>query len=167
MLFVYQKAGGNQPVLYREKIEWSFDSILRRIADELGVNAENARALYCSYRSGELSESAARGLKKVIQPVVEALTNEIERAKVGGFVYIDAPHPLPFASPFKHKGATFEELPVNEILGEVGLAPDRVMSEQASVASFRRLAPFLEAYFAKSTSDINQKLRRRLHWLAD
>jgi len=30
----------------------------------------------------------------------------------------------------------------------------------------RHLLPFLEAYFDKSDLEINQKLRRRLHWLA-
>jgi len=29
----------------------------------------------------------------------------------------------------------------------------------------RYMFPFFEAYFDKSNSDINQKLRRRLHWL--
>ena len=29
----------------------------------------------------------------------------------------------------------------------------------------RHILPFLEAYFDKGNSEINQKLRRRLHWL--
>ena len=34
-------------------------------------------------------------------------------------------------------------------------------------AMLRPLLYFVEAYFDKSNSEINQKLRRRLHWLAE
>ena len=41
----------------------------------------------------------------------------------------------------------------------------RIAARMPSIS--RHLLPFIEAYFDKSNSDINQKLRRRLHWLAD
>jgi hypothetical protein len=170
-LFVFQKVEGDYPVLYREPLPWSFASIFRRIADEFGVSEEVAEDLYLSYRRGEMSEAARRGFKKAIQPVVDALFAAISKAKLTGMVYIDTPHPLPFDVPHKAGGAKFEELPVQEILTELGLQADpgggKGLSDSEIRARFRNLAPFLESYFAKSTSEINQKLRRRLHWLAD
>jgi hypothetical protein len=161
-LFVFQKVEGDYPVLYREALPWSFHSIFRRISDEFNVSQDVAEELYRTYRSGEISEAAKRGFKKAIQPAVDALLSAVEKAKLTGTIYIDTPHRLPFDAPYRASGAKFEELPVNEILMELGLR-----SEQAVDARFRNLAPFFESYFAKSTSEINQKLRRRLHWLAE
>jgi hypothetical protein len=171
-LFVFQKVEGNYPVLYREPLPWSFGSIFRRIADEFGVSEPVAEELYRAYRRDELSEGAKRGFKKALQPVVDALFAAVEKARLNGAVYVDTPHLLPFDTPHRHSGAKFEELPVNEILMELGLRAagqdDEMESSEAEIrARFRNLAPFLESYFAKSTSEINQKLRRRLHWLAD
>jgi hypothetical protein len=91
----------------------------------------------------------------------------IAQAKLKGFIYSDSTNTLPFDLPFQHKGVTFEELPVKEILMSLGLQGDMDMSLAATRGAFRHLAPFLESYFAKNTSEINQKLRRRLHWLAE
>ena len=166
-LFIFQKANGEQPVLYRESLGWSFDAIFRQIADELGVSPAAAHELYHHYRSGSLSESAARQFKKMLQPALDVLFAEMERAKLGGYVYIDTAEPMPFDMPYKHKGATFEALPLSEIFAELGLHGGEEMSSKELERNFRHLAPFLESYFAKNTSEINQKLRRRLHWLAD
>ena len=56
--------------------------------------------------------------------------------------------------------------PLAEILQQLGFAEREGDAGTDAVAS-RHLLPFLEAYFDKSNSEINQKLRRRLHWLAD
>jgi hypothetical protein len=166
-LFVFQKVNDAHPVLYREKLPWSFDSIFARLGEELGVSAEVARELYHEYRSGNLSEAAKRGFKRALQPSVDALLDAIEKAKISGSVFFDADHPAPFDLPHKHKGVTFAELPVAEILTELGLQTKGDISEELIRARFRHIAPFLESYFAKSVSEINQKLRRRLHWLAE
>jgi hypothetical protein len=92
---------------------------------------------------------------------------EMERAKLAGHIYIDTAEPMPFDMPYKHKGATFEALPLGEIFTELGLHSGEEAAYKEMARNFRHLAPFLESYFAKSTSEINQKLRRRLHWLAD
>lgn len=161
-LFVFENAKEGYPVLYRETLKWSFDKIFFDIAAELGVNLATGRGLYRAYRAGALSETAARAFKKILQPAIAGLLDEVEKAKIHGSVYFDAAYPAPFALPFKHKGASFDELPLNDILAELDLG---VLDDDASLVSFRHLAPFLEAYFAKNTSEINQKLRRRLHWL--
>lgn len=166
-LFVFQKVSGDHPVLYREHIAWSFESIFRKIAEEFGVSGEMAQELYASYRRGELSESTARHFKKTIQPSLDTFFRELEKAKISGFVYLDTPYQMPFDLPYKHSGLTFEALPVGEILAELGLQADPETAGEGLIPAFRYLAPFLEAYFTKSTSEINQKLRRRLHWLAE
>jgi hypothetical protein len=120
--------------------------------------------MYCE---GKLSENARRGFKKAIQPAVDSFLENAARARVGGSVYLDSPHPLPFALPHKYQGVTFDELPIDEILSELDLTADTEVLRGPHGFQFRYVAPFLEAYFAKRTSEINQKLRRRLHWLAE
>lgn len=168
-LFVLTKANGEHPVLYREKLGWSFGVVFGQIAREFGVSEKTAKSLYQKYRNGNLSEAAERSFKKAIRSATDTLLDETERAKLGGFVYIDAEHAAPFDLPHKHKDVTFEKLPAAEILEELDLAfdLDSWADGPREAEVFRMLAPFLEAYVAKSTSEINQKLRRRLHWLAD
>ena len=79
---------------------------------------------------------------------------------------IDALVDLPFALPYKYGGATFERFPLAEVLVQLGFA-DREGDYGSEVVISRHLLPFIEAYFDKSNSEINQTLRRRLHWLAD
>jgi hypothetical protein len=165
-LFVFEKADGEHPVLYREAMPWSFHEIFTAIAASLGVTIATATRLYQAHRADAFSPGAARNFKKIIQPAIDALLQEVERAKVRGFVYFDSEHSLPFDLPYNHKGVIFEAIPVNEVLAELDLEVDAVSwNRVAPHDAFRNLAPFLEAYFAKNTSEINQKLRRRLHWL--
>jgi hypothetical protein len=165
-LFILQKADGGQPILYREKLPWSFATIVRRIADELGVGPEAAGELYHAYCNGKLSATAERGFRKMLQPSTDALFDAMEKAKLSGYVYLDTPEPVPFDLPRKGKGLVLEALPTEEIMEEFDLRFSDAVTEDLRV-KFRNFAPFLESYFAKSTSEINQKLRRRLHWLAE
>ena len=165
-LFVLQKTKDEYPVLYREKLAWSFDSLFVRIAAELGVSDIVAREIYRAYLSKSMSESALRAFKRFIDPAVEQFLKEVGKEKLKGLVYMDVEHDMPFALPYKYGAATFDQFPLAEILQQLGFAgregdfaPDAVVS--------RHLMPFIEAYFDKSNSDINQKLHRRLHWLAD
>jgi len=164
-VYVLQNAKDGHPVLYREKLEWDFHELIRSIENGLQVNTRVAKALYEQYRTHEMSESAARAFKKIIDPAVAAFVAALAKKKIRGFVYVDAERELPFAMPHRLRGAVIEAMPLSEILEELdfpaesaGIAlPPRILS--------RHLLPFLEAYFDKSNSDINQKLRRRLHWL--
>lgn len=166
-LFVLQKAKDQYPVLYRERLAWSFGALFRRVAGELKVTEKTAEELYLSYRTGTMSLGATRAFKKTIQPAVDELLKEIERAKITGFVYVDASYPLPFDFPYKYRGATFEHIPISEIL--LGLDFRETVDGYDGLPHVlsRHLSPFLEAYFTKSNSEINQKLRRRLHWLTE
>ena len=159
-LFVFQMPRDAHPVLYREKLNWSFRKIFEAIEDAFAVEEATARALYRDFHGGKFSKAAARHFSKVIQAPAEDLLRELERLKISGFVHLDAGYPAPFELPHKHAGATFEALPLEAIMTELGLAADTNIP-------FQNLAPFLEAYFAKTPSEINQKLRRRLHWLVE
>lgn len=163
-LFVLQKAKDQYPVLYREKLLWSIDDLLKHITHETGVSKAVAAQMYHSYVDGHMSESAERAFKKLIDPVIEDFLREVEKGKLKGFVYVDSKHDLPFKFPYKHKGATFDQFPLWEVLQQMGFADMQGGEEPEHVLS-RHLLPFIEAYFDKSNSDINQKLRRRLHWL--
>jgi hypothetical protein len=165
-VFVLQKAKDEYPVLYREKLLWNFNEMFRRIATELGVSDTIAKEFYHAYLNGAMSDSAERAFKKFIDPVIDELLKEIEKGKLKGFVYVDAEHELPFTFPYRHGGAIFDQFPLTEILTQLGFANMKGNGESSGTLS-RHLLPFIEAYFDKSNSDINRKLRRRLHWLTD
>ena len=165
-LFVLERTKDGHPVLYREKMQWSFNVLFLRIAAELGVSEDAAREMYRAYLGGAMSESAARAFKKFIDPAVAQFLKEVGKGKLKGFVYVDAEHDMPFALPHRHGTATFDRFPIAEILQQLGFA-DRGGDWGSDAVISRHILPFIEAYFDKSNSDINQKLRRRLHWLAD
>lgn len=165
-LFILEQTKEGHPILYREPFTWNFEAIFGRIAGELGVSAAAAQAVYGHYAKKGFSDMAARAFKKMIDPAVEELLSEVEKKKLKGFLYIDAPHALPLAMPYHHAGVVLDELPLAEILRGLGFSEGVQGSTLSSHALARHLLPFLEAYFDKSDLEINQKLRRRLHWLA-
>jgi len=163
-LYILEKAKSDYPVLYREKFAWSFDPLFRRIAVGMGVSEAVARDLYEQYSRRDMSESALRFFKKMLDPVVEELFTEIEKGKLKGFIYVEAPHALPFELPYKKDGVVFDGFPLDEIVRDLGFTEICGKALPANVLA-HYLFPFIEAYFDKTNSDINQKLRRRLHWL--
>jgi len=165
-LFVLEKTKDGHPVLYREKLAWSFDVLFLRIASELGISESAAREMYRAYLGKSMSENAARAFKKFIDPAVEQFLKEVGRGKLKGFAYMDAEHDMPFPLPHKHGAIIFDQFPLAEILQQLGFM-DREGGHSSDAVISRHLLPFIEAYFDKSNSEINQKLRRRLHWLAD
>lgn len=159
-IFAFGKDGS----LVRKKIAWAFGALPKQIAEGLGVTEALGDHVYHTYRRGEVSRVAERNFKKMIQPAVDKLLDELRQANVSGFVYFAVPRVMPFDLPFKNGGANFEALAVDEILTELGL--QRHGSSAGREVSLREIAPFIESYFSKTDSEINQKLRRRLHWLA-
>lgn len=169
-LSVLQKPKGDYAVLYRERLNWSFGEIIKTIMDALAVTEAAAHKLYCRYHRGALSEDANRAFKKIVEPALAAFFNELEKGKVQGTAYLDMPHALPLRLPHRHGKVTLEEHPLTEVAVELGFtlpgpeAKLRLAGEGRAIP--RLLLYFIEAYFDKSNSEINQKLRRRLHWLA-
>jgi hypothetical protein len=165
-LFVLERAKGEHAVLYREKLDWNFNTLFNTITKEYGVSEKMARELYRGYLRGHMSEAAKRIFKKTIQPALSHFLNSTDKAKLQGFVYIDAPHELPFEFPYKWGSATFAELPLQEVLSQLDFQADLKNFKTPAGVLSRHLLPFIEAYFDRSNSGINKKLRRRLHWLA-
>lgn len=164
-LFVLERPKDEYAVLYREKLNWPAKALIKEIAEALAVGEGTAEHLYHLYRGGEVSDDAARGFKKMLQPALDVLFGEVERANLRGPVYLDLPYPLPFDTPHRHGTAVFEEHPTHEILGKLGFSVDSKALAAGQGLASRALLYFLEAYFDKSNSQINQKLRHRLHWL--
>lgn len=164
-VYVLQEAAKGYPVLYREKLGWDFHEFVRSVARELGVSMSVANELYGQYVKGDMSESAARAFSKMIDPARRAFFDAMTKEKLHGSVYIDAPYELPFPLPHRHEGSTIEHIPLGEILESLDFSPEFGTSPVEERVLARHLLPFLEAYFDKSNSEINQKLRRRLHWL--
>lgn len=165
-LFVLAKTSGGHDVLYREKFAWSFSSIFTAIQNDFHVDISSARELYAVYCRHEMSPLAARVFKKTIQPALNAFFDEVKKSKVRGSIYVDVPYDMPFDLPFRAAGTLIENVPISEILSEIDFSVGMKEFADRPGVLFRYLAPFLEAYFDKNNSEINQKLRRRLHWLA-
>jgi hypothetical protein len=166
-LYALQKAKGEYAVLYREVFNWSFAGLFRAMAKELAVSEAVAKELYRAYHKKDMSETALRAVKKMLQPAVDDLLREIKRLNISGFVYSDASHVLPLDLPHRHGAAKLEEHPIGELLMKFGFTADAETLREEGNDVLRPLLYFLEAYFDKSNSEINQKLRRRLHWLAE
>ncbi len=173
-LFILQSAHGRHayPVLYREPFSWEFERVFGRIEHAFGVGPGVARELYAAYCGGGFSESGGRAFKKVIEPAFEELYAEMAKKKLKGAVYVDAPYGLPFALPHREGEAVFESMPLGEALALAGFAEGMQAhgGKKGAVphanALSHHLLPFIEAYFDRSGTDLNRKLRRRLHWLA-
>ncbi len=161
-LYVLQHAKGGHPVLYRETLDWAPGSLTKAVAGTFAVSEKTSEDLYRAYRKGGMSEDVKRAFKRMLEPATERFLHEIGRAKVKGTVVIDAARWLQFDLPARYGGASFERQPLAEILAKVGFSAD---TAKLSDAAARATLYFLEAYFDKSNSEINQKLRRRLHWL--
>lgn len=166
-LFVLEKARDDHPVLYRERLDWDFNSLVQSIANALGTTKKASRELYDAYLEEKTSESVARHLRKMIDPALARFLASVDHAKIKGCVYVDASVDLPFKLPYRHGGATFESMPVNEVMSALGFTSDLAQWKISPNIASRYLAPFFEAYFDKHYSEINKKLRRRLHWLAE
>ena len=170
-LFVLQKVKDEYAVLYREKLDWLFDGFFAAITGALAVNERAAKELYEIYRKGGLSEDASRAFKKILDPTLAGLMGAVQKGKLQGAVYFDAPHAPPVDLPHKISGGvSFEEQPMVELLAELGFSADVLASpafKRNNNEARRVLLYFLAAYFDKSNAtEINRKLRRRLHWLA-
>ncbi len=172
-LYVLERPKGNYAVLYRERLDWSFSSLIKKVVEALAVTETAAQELYCRYHQKEMSAHAARAFKPIVESPLRDFLETIEKKKIKGPTYVDMPHALPFALPHKHGKATLAEYPVEELMGKFGFnlslaVREKVRGEgEGERAVLRSLFYFIEAYIDEDRSLINQKLRRRLHWLAE
>ncbi len=169
-VFVLEAAHGKDayPVLYREPFAWNVDALLAPLREMFGVSEAVARELYATFLSGGCSAHAARIITRAIEPAVAALFAEASHRHLAGHVSFDAPYGIPISEAHRHGGVVFEEIPFDEVLDHAGFRGVKGAAaqgiEQHTLSHY--VFPFVEAYFDKSNTEINRKLRRRLHWLA-
>ncbi len=164
-LFVLEVAEKGCPVVYREPFQWDTAAVVRKIAADFGIDLVSAEDIYGMYVRGEVSESVQKHLSIITAPLSEQFLRAIDRANLHGSVYLDAPRSLPFPFPHRRGKAVIEDFPTVLLLEKFGFSPRNGECIPQRVA-LRYLAPFLELYFDNNRSELNLRLRRRLHWLA-
>ncbi len=166
-LFIFEKVQDRYPVLYRERLDWDPGSILAAVMDNLAVSYSAAGSLYRRYREGEMSAAASRAFKKIIDAPLAGLFAAIEKSGIHGTAYLDLPFELPFALPHRDGKLTLAAVPVAELLAAARFSADFEKVRESPAVISRYLSPFLESYFDDADPAVNEKLRRRLHWLAE
>ncbi|MGB7957586.1 MAG: hypothetical protein WCF77_01960 [Minisyncoccia bacterium] len=164
-LFVFEEAEEGCPVVYHEPFPWDPAAVVRQIAVDLGVDQISAEDIYTMYVYGEVSESVKKRLDTIADPSAKRFLQAIDKANLRGSVYLDVPRGLPFPLPHRRGKAIIEDFPTEEILLKFGFSARGGRHITQHVA-LRYLAPFFELYFDNNRSELNERLRRKLHWLA-
>ena len=149
-----------------EKLDWSFSHLLRSISAAAGTGRRATFDVYHRYLKSDASPGFLRVISRVVKPELEAMLKKVKEKKPVGAVYVYSPLPLPLSYPVRLlHGAEMKEPQLEQILGRFGFTtePREWQAEKGEI--FPRLAPFLESYFDKSDSEVNKRLKRRLHWL--
>ncbi len=149
----------------RESLGWSFVSLFEAIAAALPVGRDIVLNFYYDRLNGNVSENFARALGRVMKPVCDEFFAELNQSRLAGPVYVHSSVPLPFLLPHEKGRMQLEELPTEKIMEKLGLRARASEWPMPASEVFMHMAPFLEFYYNKSGSEINRRLRRRLHWL--
>ena len=162
--FVMQKAAVGYHMT-RARLVWHTVRFREAIADAFGVTHQIAQDLYALYLTGGLSASAMRYFDRLVKPSLQALAAELKLAHLKGETYCAVDMVLPVALPHRSGGVTLTEPPLADIMQALGISfvPDEWGKTTAE--RFMRVAPFLEFYFKKNTSEINEWLKRHMNWL--
>ena len=164
-LFVFEEAEKGCPVAYREPFPWDATATVRATLTALGVSRSAAEELYERYLAGTVSEDAKKYFDAKSATNKERFFSAVDKANIHGPVYVDAPYPLPFALPHRRGKAILEEVPVAALFEKFGFSvPEDTKIDPGT--ALRYLAPFFELYFDNNRSELNDILRRKLHWLA-
>ena len=156
-------AWGN--IVYEGKLDWLYNSVFRAVALSVGVSRDVVWGLYQYYLNNELSEDFRRTFERIVRPEADRFFKELKKSKLGGRVYFYSSVPLPFLASARYGRVVVDEFPLSQTLNKTGFRLDSSGWILPSREIFMRLAPFFEFYYDQSDSDINQCLRRRLHWL--
>lgn len=163
--FMMQKAAIGY-MTRRGHLAWHGGVFRDLISEAFTVPPAAAHRIYQMYIAGDLSPAADKYLKKILKPAEERLFAELTKARFGlGGVYIQTRLPLPFVLPHRAHSITLSEPPVAALLEKLGVSFDEATWPIPPARTFAHLAPFLEFYFYKNDSPINQWLRRHLNWL--
>lgn len=164
-LFVFQEAEKGCVVVYREPFLWDGEAVIRSIVADLGIPPSVAEEIYSMYVRGEVSDAAKKHLDTLVASSSERFLQALDKANIRGLVYLDAPRDLPFPLPRHRRHVVIENIPVNSLLEKFGFST-RSETFIAPRIALRYLAPFFELYFNNNQSELNELLRKKLHWLA-
>lgn len=162
-MFVFQKAKEKYPVLYRERFGWSFESAMRLLEKNFSVSRGAAEDMYVAYARGDVSTMVRLKLDEYFVPLAQSFAAALRRAKIRGATYADTPYELPYQLPHHEGRAILEPLPLEDILKKVNLSCE--LGALSPHVAFRHLAPFLAMYFDRAAGALNERLRKRVHWL--
>jgi hypothetical protein len=156
-------AWGN--IVYEGKLDWLYNLVFRAVALSVGVSRDVVLGLYQYYLNNELSENFRRAFERILRPEADRFFKELKKSKLSGRVYLYSSVPLPFLASARYGRVIVDEFPLSQTLDKTGFRLDSSGWILPTREIFMRLAPFFEFYYDKSDSDINQRLRRRIHWL--
>ncbi len=165
-LFVLQPAKEKYPVLYRERFPWPFDQMLDQLAYAFSVSRGSAEEMYRMYMRDSVSPTVRRRIEAFVAPWAEKFSNAVRKAKVRGSLFIDAPYPVPYELPHHEGKATLENFPLEDVLKKFDLALEPGPLAGNEPILWRHLAPFFSMYFDHAQGALNERLRKRVHWLA-
>ncbi len=162
--FMLEKVAWGTSV-HREKFDWPLNSVFESIRTAIPVPHDVVLRIYHAFLNEDTSERFHYALHKVMKPPIEKFFEAVRGSKLRGRAYLHAAVPLPFRMPVREGRVSMHEVPLRDVLQKSGFSFDASEWEFPDSEMFVRLAPFLEFYHDTSESEINHKLRRRLHWL--
>jgi hypothetical protein len=164
-LFILQGADKGCPVVYREPFPWDGEAMVGSIARDLGIVPSAAEEIYGKYIRREVSDAANKYLDSLIAPASKRFLEVLDKADLRGSMYQDSPRDLPFKLPYRRRRVTLEAVPVDAFLKKFGFSVREGLTMEPRTA-LRYLVPFFELYFDNNRSELNELLRRKLHWLS-
>jgi hypothetical protein len=164
-LFIFQEAEQGCSVVYRESFSWDASMAVRGIAQSFAVSFSSAEEIYGMYVRGEVSDAAKKYFDALVAPSAERFFGALDKANIHGLTYLDAPRDISLKTPYHRHHVTIENVPVASLLEKFGFSSDDAALMSPRIV-LRYLAPFFELYFDNNRSELNELLKRKLHWLA-
>jgi hypothetical protein len=163
-LFVLQEAEKGCPVVYHEPFAWDSMAAVRNIAADFGIAPALAEEIYDMYVRGEVSDAAKKHFDALVVPSTAGFLQAMDKADIHGYAYLDVPHGLSLKLPYRRRHAVIEDVPTATLLEKFGFSIDSKVKISPRIV-LRYLAPFLELYLDNNQSELNELLRKKLHWL--
>ena len=151
-------------ILKKEALSWSTQDLVLGIRHEWGIAEAPAQQLYEAYRRGEMSPRMAASLESLARPGMNNLLRQLHALNIKDNVHVSSPLPLyKFVQAQRRPLVPLQPPPLKEALRAMGFAMAR--NDVGDDTLFVNLAVFLEFYYDKYESHVNQWFKSRLHWL--
>lgn len=163
--FSLQKSAWGSAV-YEEKFNWQPNALIAAIASAFRVGEPVAAGIYENYLSGDVSPRFGRFIGSILKSEIGNFLNGLKSSRLRGTTFIHSSLALPLASPIRCGYLTLSRLPARAAFVNLGFRLEFKDWPMSPEEIFMRLAPFFEFYYDHRDSNINSRLRRRIHWLA-